>query len=215
MGDSERSGCRRKNRGRDGGGCVLSREQPGPTPGQTCPERWVDEHGDYLYCFALARVNDPEAAEDLVQETFLAALKAVPSFAGQSTERTWLTSILKNKLVDRLRQRQRAGLVADLGRPDECVDGLYDRAGHWKAGPRDWEGDPARALERQEFWEAFQHCYAHLPDRLREVFSLRLLDGVSAPEVCQVLGISATNLWALVHRARVRLWHCLNRTGFG
>jgi RNA polymerase sigma-70 factor (ECF subfamily) len=194
---------------------VLNRDQPGPVREQACPESWVDKYGDYLYRFALSRVGSQETAEDLVQETFLAALKAAPSFAGRSSERTWLTGILKNKIVDRLRQTQRTRVVADLGRRDECVDELYDGTGHWKAGPREWEGDPGRALERQEFWEAFQHCFAGLPDRLREVFSLRLLDAVPAPEVCQVLGISATNLWTLLHRARVRLWRCLDRTGFG
>jgi RNA polymerase sigma-70 factor (ECF subfamily) len=194
---------------------VLNRDQSGPVREQACPESSVEKYGDYLYRFALARVGSPDAAEDLVQETFLAALKAVPSFAGWSSERTWLTGILKNKMVDRLRQTQRTLLVADLGRPDECLDELYDRVGHWKAGPREWQGDPAGALERQEFWEAFQHCFGGLPDRLREVFSLRLLDAVPAPEVCQGLGISATNLWTLLHRARVRLWRCLDRTGFG
>jgi RNA polymerase sigma-70 factor (TIGR02943 family) len=194
---------------------VSSQEQPVPVPAQVRPERWVDEHGDYLYRFALARVARPEAAEDLVQETLLAALKAAPAFAGRSSERTWLTGILKNKLVDWLRQTQRARLVADLQEADECLDGLYNRTGHWKARLRDWGGDPAKALERREFWEAFQHCLAHLPDRLREVFSLRLLDDVPAAEVCQVWDISATNLWTLLHRARVRLWRCLDQTGFG
>jgi RNA polymerase sigma-70 factor (ECF subfamily) len=122
---------------------------------------------------------------------------------------------LKNKMVDRVRQAQRARLVADLGQRDECLDELYDRAGHWRAGPREWEGDPAGALERQEFWVAFHRCFSRLPDRLREVFSLRLLNAMPAPEVCQVMGISATNLWTLLHRARVRLWRCLDRTGFG
>jgi RNA polymerase sigma-70 factor (ECF subfamily) len=190
-------------------------EEPDPVREHACPESWVDRYGDYLYRFALARAGSPEAAEDLVQETFLAALKAAPSFAGRSSERTWLTGILKNKIADRLRQMQRTRLVVDLGRRDEWLDELYDRSGHWKAGPREWPDDPARALERQEFWEAFQHCCARLPDRLREVFSLRLLDAVPAPDVCQVLGISATNLWTLLHRARVRLWRCLDRTGFG
>jgi RNA polymerase sigma-70 factor (TIGR02943 family) len=193
----------------------LGQEHCVPGPAQVRPERWLDEHGDYLYRFALARAECPETAEDLVQETLLAALKAAPSFAGRSSERTWLTGILKNKLVDRIRQSQRGRLLVDLGQPDECLSGLYDRAGHWKAGPRKWVGDPAKTLERQEFWEAFQHCLAHLPDRLREVFSSRLLDEVPAAEVCQALGISATNLWALVHRARVRLWRCLDKTGFG
>ncbi len=184
---------------------MLNREQPDLAGGKARPERWLDEHGDYLYRFALARVDGPEAAEDMVQETLLAALTAAPSFAGRSSERTWLTGILKHKLVDRMRQSQRARLVADLDEPDECLDGLYDRAGHWKAAPREWLGDPARALERREFWEAFQHCLAHLPDRLRNVFSSRVLDEIPSAEVCQVLGISATNLWTLVDRARVRI----------
>jgi RNA polymerase sigma-70 factor (TIGR02943 family) len=193
----------------------LSHEQPDSVPGQATPERWIDEHGDYLYRFALARVDGPETAEDLVQETLLAALKAASSFGGRSSERTWLTGILKNKLVDRLRQRQRAGVLADVGLPDECLDGLYDRAGHWKAGPRAWQGDPAAALERREFWAAFQDCHARLPDRLRDIFTLRLLDDVPAAALCQDLDITPTNLWTLVHRARVRLWRCLNRCGFG
>jgi RNA polymerase sigma-70 factor, ECF subfamily len=117
--------------------------------------------------------------------------------------------------MDRLRQVQRAGLVADLGRPDEWLDGLYDSRGHWNVKPREWLGDPAKVLEGREFWEALQHCLSHLPARLREVFSTRLLDEVPAAEVCQVLGISATNLWTLVHRARVRLCRCLDQTGFG
>jgi RNA polymerase sigma-70 factor (ECF subfamily) len=161
-------------------------------PEQARPECWVDEHGDYLYRFALARVDGPETAEDIVQETFLAALKAAPTFAGRSSERTWLTGILKHKLVDRWRRTQQDRLLADLVGPDDCLDGLYNRAGHWKAAPREWAAD----------------------ERLREVFSLRLLDEMPAPEVCQVLGISATNLWTLLHRARVRLWRCLDRIGF-
>ena len=70
-------------------------------------------------------------------------------------------------------------------------------------------------LQRREFWEAFQRCLAALPDRLREVLSLRLLDDVPAPEVCETFGISATNLWTLLHRARLRLWHCLDGKGLG
>ena len=97
------------------------------------------------------------------QETLLAALRAAASFTGRSSERTWLTGILKNKLVDRMCQAQRARLIADLGQQDECLAGLYDRAGHWKAGLQEWVGDPAKALGRREFWEAFQHCLARPP----------------------------------------------------
>ncbi len=188
-----------------------------PTPPRPDPAAWVDEHGDYLYRYALARVAHPDIAEDLVQETFLAALRRLDTFAGRSSERTWLTSILKNKLIDRLRQQHRMTVAADLAQPDTWIDGLFDRTGHWRrrAAPGRWGKNPAELLEQQEFWQAFEQCRAALPERLREVLSLRLLDEVPADEICQALGISPNNLWTLLHRARVRLWHCLDRKGLG
>jgi RNA polymerase sigma-70 factor (ECF subfamily) len=179
------------------------------------PSRWVDEHGDYLYRFALARVGRSEVAEDLVQDTLLAALRAADQFAGRSSERTWLTSILKNKLIDRLRRGRRTESTTDLAATDDWLDGLYDRTGHWKAAPGRWGGDPAEIMQRREFWDAFERCLAGLPDRLREVLAQRLLDDIPAAEVCATFGITATNLWTLLHRARLRLWHCLDRQGLG
>jgi RNA polymerase sigma-70 factor (ECF subfamily) len=193
----------------------LNQERGGPDSGRLCPEHWVEEHGDYLYCFAMARVHEPESAEDLVQDTLLAGLKAMASFAGRSSERTWLTGILKKKMMDRMRQLHPAVLLGELAQPDAFLEKFYDRSGHWQVGLREWRGDPVRTLERREFWESFERCLAHLPVRLRVVFTSRLLDDVTPAEICQELGISATNLWALVHRARVRLWRCLDRTGFG
>jgi RNA polymerase sigma-70 factor (ECF subfamily) len=177
--------------------------------------RWVDEHGDALYRYALGRVGRTDVAEDLVQETFLAALRAAEKFAGRSSERTWLTGILKNKMIDRLRREGRSRVATDLGAPDDWLDGLYDATGHWRSPPGAWGADPAVLLERREFWEAFERCRAGLPDRLREVLSLRLLDGVPAADLCAALGITANNLWTLLHRARVRLWQCLDRQGLG
>ena len=107
------------------------------------PDRWVDEHGDYLYRYALARVGRSDVAEDLVQDTLLAALRAAAQYAGRSSERTWLTGILKNKLIDRLRRSQPVHTVADLSQADDWLDSLYDRTGHWKAAPGRWGGDPA------------------------------------------------------------------------
>jgi RNA polymerase sigma-70 factor (ECF subfamily) len=193
----------------------MTEGQGTPPPAALDPARWVDEHGDYLYRFALARVGRPEAAEDLVQETLLAALQAAGRFAGRASERTWLIGILKKKLIDRFRSGRRTQSAADLDAADDWLDGLYDHTGHWKAAPGRWGADPAELLQRREFWEAFQRCLAGLPDRLREVLSLRLLDDVPAPEVCQTFGISATNLWTLLHRARLRLWHCLDGKGLG
>jgi RNA polymerase sigma-70 factor (ECF subfamily) len=185
-----------------------------PPAARPDPTAWVDEHGDCLYRYALARVGSPEAAEDLVQETFLAALRSADSFAGRSSERTWLTAILKNKLVDRLR-RHVPMVASDLTSGDDLVEGLFDRLGHWKAWPGKWGDDPAELLQRQEFRQAFEACRAGLPARLREVLSLRLLDDVPAAEICRALSITATNLWTLLHRARVRICQCLDRKGLG
>ena len=182
------------------------------------PESWVDEHGDYLYRFARARVGRPDVAEDLVQETLLAGLRAAANFGGRSTERTWLTGILKNKLIDRLRRERVRREVSpggsdDSGGPDGWLDGLYDHRGHWKSPPGVWGAEPVALLQRREFWEAFEACRGRLPERLREVLSLRLLDDVPPADICQALEITASNLWTLLHRARLRLWQCLDRKG--
>jgi RNA polymerase sigma-70 factor (ECF subfamily) len=176
------------------------------------PSRWVDEHGDCLYAFALARVGRPDVAEDLVQETLLAALKSLESFEGRSSERTWLVGILKYKLLDRLRRDLRQAPAA-LDRADEWLDNLYDGTGHLQQPPGEWGSDPAELLQRREFWDAFEECRSHLPVRLREVLSLRLLDEVPAAEICRTLEITPNNLWTLLHRARLRLWQCLDRRG--
>jgi RNA polymerase sigma-70 factor (TIGR02943 family) len=192
----------------------MSEGQPAPAAAADA-SRWVDEHGDALSRYALGRVGRADVAEDLVQETFLAALRVAGTFAGRASERTWLTGILKNKLIDRLRREGRSRPATDLGAPDDWLDGLYDATGHWRAPPGAWGADPSALLERREFWEAFERCRAGLPDRLREVLSLRLLDGVPAADLCAALGITANNLWTLLHRARVRLWQCLDRQGLG
>jgi RNA polymerase sigma-70 factor (ECF subfamily) len=191
----------------------MNEGHPSPPAAPPDPARWLDEHGDYLYRFALARVGRPDAAEDLVQDALVAALRGAAGFAGRASERTWLTGILKNKLIDRLRRRPPVTAASDLG-PDAQIDALYDRTGHWKPAPGRWGTDPAELLQRREFREAFERCRAGLPERQREALSLRLLDDVPAAEVCRLLGVTAANLWTLLHRARLRLWHCLDRKGF-
>ena len=164
------------------------------------PERWLAEHADHLYGYALLRVGRAELAEDLVQETLLAAFESRTTYAGRSSERTWLVGILKHKLVDRLRRESKVAATSELGLTDQWLDALYDQTGHWADPPGRWGVDPAQIVEQREFWEAFERCRAGLPDRLREVFSLRLLDNVPAEEVCGALDISAANLWTLLHR---------------
>lgn len=183
------------------------------------PEHWVDEHGDALYRFALIRLRDPERAEDIVQETFAAALKAREHFAGRSSERTWLIGILKRKIIDTYRKRWREVPATDLAsgaEEDKVVQSLFDERGHWQQqyGPSAW-ADPSSAIKEEQFFEILNGCLNTLPGRLADAFTLREIDNVPSNEICQILGITPTNLWAMLHRARVRLRLCMEAKWFG
>lgn len=174
------------------------------------PKRWVDVHGDYLLRFAMARVRNREAAEELVQETLLAALSARDSFRGQATERSWLTAIMKRKVMDWLRrvvlQRARQEIQCD-----EWADGLFSSGGKWKTKPGDWSvAAPDQAMIRTEFWQTLARCLDKVPSRLRRAFVLRHLDEESVATVQSMLGVSAANVWVMLHRARLRLWRCMS-----
>lgn len=181
------------------------------------PESWVDRHGDSLYRYALLRLRAADLAADAVQETFLDALRTRESFQGRSNERTWLVGILKHKIVDQLRKSSRERLTKDavVTSPGAEAGGVFDRRGHWRAGPASWNGDPARRMESHEFWETFTACLAKLPRGLADAFYLRELDDLSAEEVRDVLGITPANLWARLHRARSLLRRCLELNWFG
>ena len=155
--------------------------------------------------------------EDLVQETLLAAWRGRDEFSGQASERTWLTAILKRKAADWLRRRVRERLQACTNdMPDKFLDSLFDRRGEWKAVPGQWRrSDPAQPVEREEFWGILYSCLGKLPIRLHEAFSLRYLEEAASDAICQELGLSPSNLWVILHRARLRMWLCLSRNWFG
>jgi len=187
----------------------------------TDPSLWVDQYGDCLFRFAQVRLGRPEGAEDIVQETFVAALRNRQSFTGQAAERTWLLGILKNKLADYFRDRERLRPATDVSSPSggsgagDVLEELFDHKGRWRVQPVPGPDDPAATLERREFWEAFQSCLARLPARLAAAFALREVDGMSSEEVREILGVSAGNLWVLLHRARLGLARCLDVSWFG
>jgi RNA polymerase sigma-70 factor (ECF subfamily) len=180
------------------------------------PDSWLDRHGDALYRFALLRVRDRTLAEDLVQDTLLAALRARAGFSGQSAERTWLIAILKNKVVDHFRRTAREAPLPEADDPDEAIEALFagQPDGHWARPPAAWQ-HPDRALEQAEFWKIFEDCLQALPARQAEAFTLTELDNHSTDELCKLLGVSTSNLWVLMHRARLRLRECLEQHWFG
>lgn len=191
-----------------------------PPPRLSDPERWVDEHGDYLFKYALSRLRDPLRAEDLVQETFLAALKGGRSFQGRSTERSWLAGILKHKICDHYRKASRETSFTDLEfyadeeRERFVPDGLAKDGWIHALGPHEWE-QPGASLDNEVFWQTYRDCAGKLPRNINAAFTLREVDGVTSREICSLLNISENNLWVMLHRARMALRRCLETNWFG
>ena len=178
------------------------------------PTTWIDQFGDYLYRFALARIKDQTAAEDLVQETFLAALHGRKNFKGRSTVKTWLSAILKHKIVDYLRKNSRKQVINDTDTITESIDGFFHKNGNWKIRPGKWNLDPSKIYEQREFMDTFYKCLSELPDRLSKAFVLREMEGHSTKEICNALQVSSTNSWVMLYRARMFLRGCLELSWF-
>ena len=183
------------------------------------PEAWVDVHGDHLFAFALARLRNTTMAEDLVQETFLAALKSKKPFAGRSAERTWLTGILKNKIYDHFRKAGRERNFTDLEFQADADDERFVAEGRLKGAwspehaPVEWPTAGA-SLDNEVFWTTFRDCAGKLPQNVAAAFTMREVDDTSSAEICETLNISEGNLWVMLHRARMALRRCLEMNWF-
>ncbi len=182
------------------------------------PAGWVDQHGDYLFRYAMMRLRNRDLAENLVQETFLAALAGKDSFSGRSAERTWMVGILKHKIIDHYRKDFREKTVTDMqthqSEEEQTIDQFYDAMEKPRKYPKDWMPDPQALLNNKEFWNTLHSCMGHLPERTAHAFSLRELDNMETEDICKELGISPTNLWVMLHRARLQLRACLEENWF-
>ena len=166
----------------------------------------------YLLRFASLQLRSREAAEDAVQETLLAALAAEASFAGRSNLRTWITGILKHKIVDAMRRasRERPIEALDGETSVEDFDALFDDTGHWREPPQAWP-HPEEALQEKQFLAALEMCLAALPARTGQVFLMREHLGFETQDICKELGITPTHCWVLLYRARMALRECLEK----
>lgn len=170
----------------------------------TEPALWVDKYADKLYSFALKKVFSDQLAEDLVQETFLSALQGRANFKGESSELTWLTSILKNKIADSFRKEKL--LIIDT--PD---DDFFRENGHWKNKPIPIAFEEVNPLEKKELNKVLAQCLNKLPNLWKVVFSLKYMDDSSAEEICAQLDITKANYWVIIHRSKLNLRACLQK----
>jgi RNA polymerase sigma-70 factor (ECF subfamily) len=176
----------------------------------------LDTHRRYLLRVAQLQLRDSDLAEDVVQDTLLAALKARDGFTGKSTVKTWLTGILKHKIVDAIRARQRQPLaMASFGEEADIdeLDPFFREDGAWAAPPADW-GNPEEALSREQFFDVMQFCLDKLPPNTARVFMMREVMELTTDEICKELAIKANNLWVILYRARMALRMCLEQNWF-
>lgn len=180
------------------------------------PNMWVESYGDFLFRYAISRVRNEAAAEDVVQETFVAALKSRKNFTGQSSERTWLIGILKHKIIDTFRKANRERAETDMETGADAADSFFDQKGMWKMehAPSEWTMEPDAAFEQKELAKTLEDCMGKLPARLSQAFTLVERDERNGEEACKVLNVTATNLYVMLYRARMLMRKCLEMNWF-
>lgn len=177
------------------------------------PNKWVELHADYLFNYTISRINDQDLAKDLVQETFYAGLKAKDNFQGKSSERTWLISILKRKIIDHYRKINSVKGKAEV-KMNFYTDG--DREGEWieESVPAAWNSEIEKVIENNELKEALEKCIASLPEKYAMVFRMKTIQEFETEAICKELEITSSNLWVIIHRARTQLRKCMEESWF-
>ncbi|MEM6515397.1 MAG: sigma-70 family RNA polymerase sigma factor [Bacteroidota bacterium] len=176
------------------------------------PSKWISAYSDYLFNFTITRVSDREIAKDLVQDTFVAGLKSMKNFKGEATERTWLISILKRKIIDHYRKinskKGKAEVRMTYNSEENEGDWLEERV----ADPFDKTAQDD--LENVELGDAIYNCLGKLPSKQAQVFKMKTILNYETEAICNELNITASNLWVIIHRARTALADCMQNTWF-
>ena len=175
--------------------------------------KWIDKYADYMYNYAVVRVNDGDIAKDLVQETFFAGLKSAKNFQGKSTERTWLISILKRKIIDYYRK-----INSNKGKAEVRMN-FYDdgeNEGNWieERVPQKWDNSSDKKIETEELRSQIDRCIDALPEKYAMVFRMKTIQEFETEEICNELDITSSNLWVMIHRARTQLRKCMEDNWF-
>ncbi|MFT5257919.1 MAG: RNA polymerase sigma-70 factor (TIGR02943 family) [Polaribacter sp.] len=175
--------------------------------------KWIDNYADYLYNYTISRVNNSDLAKDLVQETFFAGLKSAKNFQGKATERTWLVSILKRKIIDHYRKINSKKGQAEV-RMNFYDDG--ENEGNWleERVPQSWDNASEKNIENEELKNQLEACINKLPEKYAMVFRMKTVQEFETEEICKELDITSSNLWVMIHRARTQLRKCMEDNWF-
>lgn len=183
------------------------------------PNNWIKTYADELYGYAMGKTSNTELAEDLVQETFLAGLKSLENFKGNSSERTWLFAILKFKIADHYRKASTKYEISNSkfsNNDDSFMANYFTEDGDWKesAAPKEWGIDFSTAIENKELGIALDNCIDKLPKNQKLLIVLKLVEEEETEKVCKELNITPTNYWVIIHRAKLQLRACLEKNWF-
>lgn len=187
----------------------MNAHNPVTDAGTLPPDQWVEAYGDYLFRYAASRLRDQNAAEEVVQETLLAGIKFQAQFTGKGSQRGWLMGILKRKIVDFVRRREKHARDSRANTDADATGELFKENGFWKKGVTTWSSIPDGNLESSELWEIVAECLKHLPDGQADAFVLSVLEEMDSDRICKALKITDKNLWVRLHRARLRLAVCV------
>jgi RNA polymerase sigma-70 factor (ECF subfamily) len=174
--------------------------------------RWVNEYAGELYSWAYYKVSDDELAKDLVQDTFLAAVEKVNEFKGESSPKTWLFSILNYKIIDVYRKKVNKTVTHE---PLYFLD-FFDQKGSWnlEKRPKNWHDQDENFLDDIDFQLVLKDCLDALPEKWSVCVKLKYLTEKNGNEICQEVGVSPTNFWQIIHRAKLQLRDCVEKNWF-
>lgn len=174
--------------------------------------KWVSLYTEDMFKWALRKTSSAEISEDLVQDTFMAATEKISSFKGDSAPKTWLFSILNNKIVDYYRKKVKQAVPLE----DSVLSSVFDKTESWvnKRMPRDWSDDDGHLLDEEDFQKVLKHCLDALPEKWNLCVKLKYLTDKDGQEICQELNLTASNFWQIIHRAKLQLRDCIERNWF-
>jgi len=177
-------------------------------------ESWINDYTEEMLRRAIYKVSNEEDAQDLVQDTFMAASKGIANFQRKSSPKTWLFTILNNKITDYYRKNGRAPKTADI----DSISFFFDNYGEWNETqkPNNWDVDDTEQhlLDNLEFIEVLNYCIENLPQKFNEVVKQKYYSTKKTAEICKDLGISSTNIWQIMHRAKLALRKCIEKNWF-